>query len=85
MQKEIPRDGGVQIGRFNEKFISVAIAVISTVMAALLLIGPITGLFFVKNDGAKLVMTGAFTAVIAVTVGLVTNAGRAEIFGATAA
>ena len=85
VQKELSRDGRLRIGRFSEESISVAVAVINTVIAALLLVGPIIGLYFVKKDSVKLSMLAAFTAAFAVSVGLVTNAKRAEIFGATAA
>jgi len=84
-QKEPSRDGLHRIGRFNEKSISITVAVISILVAALLLIGSITGLYFVTNDAAKLGMLAAFTAAFALSVGLMTNARRAEIFVATAA
>lgn len=58
---------------------------ISILVAAVLLIGPITGLYFVANDAAKLGMIAAFTAVFSLSVGLMTNARRTEIFAATAA
>lgn len=85
VRKELSRDGSLRIGRFSEQSISVAVAVINTVIAALLLVGPIIGLYFVKKDAVKQSMLAAFTAAFAVSVGLVTNARRAEIFGATAA
>ena len=61
------------------------VAVINTVIAAVLLVGPIISLYFVKRDAVKLSILAAFTAAFAVSVGLVTSAKRAEIFGATAA
>lgn len=85
MEKELSRDGNLRIGRFNERSIIAAVAVISTIIAAILLIGPIVGLYFVKENKSKLGMIASFTAVFAASVGLITNARRAEIFGATAA
>lgn len=58
---------------------------ISISIAAILLVGSITSLYFVNNDGAKLGMIAAFTAAFAASIGAMTNARRAEIFGATAA
>jgi len=62
-----------------------AVAFISTVIAAILLIGAITSLYFVTNPGAKLGMISGFTILFAIGVGLLTNAKRSEIFAATAA
>lgn len=84
-QEELSRDGLHRIGRFNEKFISIAVAVISILVAAILLIGSITSLYLVTNDTAKLGIVAACTAAFALSVGLMTNARRAEIFAATAA
>lgn len=84
-QEELSRDGLHRIGRFNEKSISTTVAVINVLVAALLLIGSITGLYFVRSDAAKLGMLAAFTAAFALSLGLMTNARRAEIFAATAA
>jgi hypothetical protein len=85
VEKDLSDDGRVQIGRFSEASISTAAAVINIAIAALLLIGPIIGLFFVSDNGAKLGMIAAFTAAFAVSVGIMTNAKRPEIFAATAA
>ncbi|GES58894.1 hypothetical protein ATEIFO6365_0003017700 [Aspergillus terreus] len=85
LQEELSRDGLHRIGRFNERSISIAVAVISIIVAAVLLVGCITALYFITNDTAKLGMIAAFTATFALSVGLMTNARRAEIFAATAA
>lgn len=42
-------------------------------------------LHFVQAQGAQIGMVGGFTAAFALSVGLMTNAGRAEIFTASAA
>ncbi|KAI0514794.1 hypothetical protein F5B22DRAFT_647273 [Xylaria bambusicola] len=83
--EELSRDGLHRVGRFNEKSISIAVAVINVLVAAVLLVGSITGLYFVTNDAAKLGMIAAFTAAFALSVGVMTSARRAEIFAATAA
>ncbi|KAL3473022.1 hypothetical protein BJX99DRAFT_234338 [Aspergillus californicus] len=85
VKEEISRDGLHRIGRFNEKSITTASTIISIVVASFLLIGPIVGLFFAATDAVKLVLIAAFTALFALSVGLITNARRAEIFAATAA
>ncbi|EQB45488.1 hypothetical protein CGLO_15629 [Colletotrichum gloeosporioides Cg-14] len=79
------RENGVRIGRYEEHSISIAVAVISTLIAAILLIGSITGLYFVKSDAAKLGLIAFFTSLFALSVGVTTNARRAEIFAGTAA
>jgi hypothetical protein len=73
------------MGRFSEKSISIAVAVISILVVPVLLVSSITGLYLVTNNAAKLGIIAAFTAAFALSVSLITNARRAEIFVATAA
>ncbi|KAI0192966.1 hypothetical protein EV127DRAFT_362016 [Xylaria flabelliformis] len=82
---EMTRDGRAKIGRFNERAISLATSVITICIAAFLLIGSITGFYFVESDAVKLGLIAAFTSVFAPSLVLITNARRAEIFAATAA
>ncbi|KAI1739569.1 hypothetical protein F4680DRAFT_422000 [Xylaria scruposa] len=84
-KEELSRDGFHRIGRFNEKSISIAVAVINVLVAAVLLVGSITGLYFVTNNAAQLGMIAAFTAAFALSVSSMTSARRAEVFAATAA
>lgn len=84
-QQELSRDGRHRIGRFSERSITITVAVVSIVVAAVLLVGSIVGLYWVTSDAAKLGMVAAFTGAFALSVGLMTNAKRAEIFAATAA
>lgn len=62
-----------------------AVGVINIIVAAVLLVGPVSALYLVRSNEAKLAMIAAFTATFALTVGLITNARRPEMFGATAA
>ncbi|KAH8165669.1 hypothetical protein CIB48_g2578 [Xylaria polymorpha] len=82
---ETTRDGRAKIGRFNERAISVATSAITISLAAFLLIGSITGFYFVESDVVKLVLIAVFTSIFALSLVLITNARRAEIFAATAA
>ncbi|KAF6798239.1 hypothetical protein CMUS01_15725 [Colletotrichum musicola] len=84
-EKESFEAGTISLGRYEEKSISIAVAVISIIIAAALLIGSIVGLYFAKNDITKLGLITFFTAMFALSVGLMTNARRAEIFAGTAA
>ena len=61
------------------------VAAISTIIAAILLVGSVAALYFAPSQGAKLGILGGFTGAFAISVALLTNARRAEIFGATAA
>ncbi|KAL2834362.1 hypothetical protein BDW59DRAFT_178782 [Aspergillus cavernicola] len=83
--EEVSRDGLYHIGRFKETSITIAVAFISILVASFLLIGSIVGLYFATDDALKLGLVAGFTAVFALSVGLMTNARRAEIFAATAA
>lgn len=65
--------------------ISTFISYLSTLLAAVLLIGAILVLYKVANPDTKLGLLALFTCLFAISVGLLTNARRTEIFGATAA
>ncbi|KAH8885875.1 hypothetical protein GQ53DRAFT_658951 [Thozetella sp. PMI_491] len=85
VKTELTRDGRFKIGRFEDSSISLAVSAITIVVAAIFLIGSITGFYFVSNDVAKLAMIAAFTTAFALCISVMTNARRAEIFAATAA
>jgi len=84
-KKEPARDGVLKIGRFNETSVSLAVNIISVLVAAVLLVGSITGFYFVTAPLAKLGMIAGWTAIFALSVGIMTTARRAELFAATAA
>lgn len=84
MQKEAVGNGAY-FGSFNESTVTTIVIVTTISAAASFLLGPILGLYFLKSAAAKLAMVIVFTAIFSVIVSLVTNARRAEIFGATAA
>ncbi|KAF4947657.1 hypothetical protein FSARC_13918 [Fusarium sarcochroum] len=67
------------------KKIATFISYLSTILAALLLIGAILVLYNVESDNLKLGLIALFTVIFSASVGLLTNARRAEVFGATAA
>jgi hypothetical protein len=61
------------------------VAVLSMILAAILLIGAIVNLYFVSNLKAILGLVAMYTTLFASSVALCTNARRAEVFAATAA
>jgi hypothetical protein len=69
----------------SERSISHFVAVLSTVLAATMLFGAIISLYVVKNPRALLGMLSGWTVLFAACVGLLTNARRDQVFGATAA
>ena len=69
----------------SERSVSRFVAILSTILAAVLLFGAIISLYFVKNETALLGMVGGWTVLFASCVGLLTNARRDQIFGSTAA
>lgn len=71
--------------RISERKIARAAAILSTILAAILLIGAVVSLSFASNNKLRLGLIGAYTTVFAVTVGVLTNARQAELFGSTAA
>ena len=82
-----PGDSTSELFYFPQQRIQTAGAVISIVMSAILLIGAIVCLLLIANYSIRLRvgMIVLFTCLFALVVGLLTNARRAEIFGATAA
>ncbi|KAH7001149.1 hypothetical protein EDB80DRAFT_721565 [Ilyonectria destructans] len=76
---------GPLVGYASGKKISNFISYLSTILAALLLIGAILVLYNTQSNNLKLGLIGLFTTLFAGSVGLLTNAKRAEVFGATAA
>ncbi|KAI1071462.1 hypothetical protein LB507_005295 [Fusarium sp. FIESC RH6] len=82
---EVSRDGLTRITQFNERSIPIVVSLINIVVAIILLVGPITSMSFVNSRTAILGMICAFTVVFALSVGLMTNAKRAEIFAGSAA
>jgi uncharacterized membrane protein YjjB (DUF3815 family) len=62
-----------------------AVAIISIVLATVLLIVSIVTLYVVRNNDVRLGLICAFTAMFACSVQLLTNARRAELFASTAA
>ncbi|KAI9807353.1 MAG: hypothetical protein M1833_000096 [Piccolia ochrophora] len=81
---DIPASWG-PIHYFPEETISSIVTVISILLAAVLLIGAIASLYFVKAPNARLGMIAGFTSLFAASVGGLTNARKAEVFAATAA
>jgi hypothetical protein len=61
------------------------VAILSTVLAALLLVGAIASLYAVKSTSTKLILIAVYNILFAISVGLLTNARRVELFAATAA
>ncbi|OTA67809.1 hypothetical protein K449DRAFT_364252 [Hypoxylon sp. EC38] len=84
-EKELSHDGVNHFARFSEQSISIAVNLITIVVAAVFLVGPIIGLDFARSPTAKLIMISLFTVAFAASIGLITTAKRAEIFAATAA
>jgi hypothetical protein len=69
----------------SERSLSHFVALLSTILAAVLLFGAIISLYVVHNKQALLGMLSGWTVLFAACVGLLTNARRDQIFAATAA
>jgi hypothetical protein len=70
---------------FLESHVKWVVIIITTFFAAILLIGAITSLYFVKSPGAKLGMVAGFTSLFATSIGGLTSAKRQEVFASSAA
>lgn len=80
-----PGDHRDRTGHYQERHVVWTVAIISTIIAAVLLVGAIAGLYVEQRPKARLGMIAAFTAAFALSVILLTNARRAEVFAGTAA
>lgn len=74
---------GVRYG--PETRIAKAVGFISVVVAAILLIGAIMSLYFIKNPGWRLGLVAFWTSLFSLSVSILSTARRAEVFGAGAA
>ncbi|KAL8730387.1 MAG: hypothetical protein Q9181_004684 [Wetmoreana brouardii] len=84
---EVPSAGSSKLFYYPQRRIHTAGALISIFFSAILLVGAIVCLLLIANKDMHLRvgMIVLFTCMFALVVGLITNARRAEIFGATAA
>ncbi|KAK3325064.1 hypothetical protein B0H66DRAFT_599251 [Apodospora peruviana] len=76
---------GGQIARFEESAIAKTANIVTVLVAAIFLIGSILAFHYARGDALKLSMIAAFTIGFSASIGLITNARRAEVFAATAA
>ncbi|ORY09579.1 hypothetical protein BCR34DRAFT_540591 [Clohesyomyces aquaticus] len=77
-----PSNGNIAYS--SDRRIARFVALLSTIIAAGLLIGAIVSLYSVSSPRKKLGIIAAFTTLFAANVGLLTNARRAELFAASA-
>jgi hypothetical protein len=73
------------IALFSMKKVNRAVAILSMVIAAVLLIVSIVTLYVVTNNNVRLGLICGFTILFALSIHLLTNARRAELFASTAA
>ncbi|KAF1949990.1 hypothetical protein CC80DRAFT_497020 [Byssothecium circinans] len=65
--------------------ITVVVGTFNIILAAVFLFGAIMNLYYVVNEKKRLGLIAGYTVAFALCVGLLTNARRSEIFGASAA
>ncbi|KAI9712601.1 MAG: hypothetical protein M1828_001667 [Chrysothrix sp. TS-e1954] len=70
---------------YSASVIQKIVSGVTIALAALLLEGAIVALYLVTSPHVKLVLLAVFTCLFATSVGLLTNARRAEVFAGTAA
>ncbi|KAI1481095.1 hypothetical protein F4774DRAFT_56517 [Daldinia eschscholtzii] len=73
------------IEHINENHVTLVASIVSTMVAAVLLLGAIFLLRLLTQENAQLGVIAMFTVLFAASVGVLTNARRAEIFASTAA
>lgn len=74
-----------QVVSLSEYRINAVVAAINVIVVAGLLFGAIFNLYFVKNEKSRLGILTVYTIVFSASIAVLTDARRAEIFGAAAA
>ena len=70
---------------YSERRLHACVVFIYIVLASCLLFGAMFNLYFVESNPRRLGLIAGYTVAFALCVGFLTNARRAEIFGACAA
>lgn len=70
---------------YEKHSLILVVRICSTIVAAILLIGPILGLYFIKNKDVNLGLVVVFVVLFATGLTICTGAGRDSIFAGTAA
>jgi hypothetical protein len=73
------------VAYISERKIAHAVNLFSMFITAVLLVGAIVNLYTVQSPNVRLGLIGGYTAVFALSLGVLTNARRAELYGSTAA
>ncbi|KAJ3479225.1 hypothetical protein NLG97_g8370 [Lecanicillium saksenae] len=73
------------VEHIDEKHVALAAATVSTLVAAILLLGAIVLLRVIDRQNAQLGVIAMFMVLFVISVSLLTNARRAEVFASTAA
>jgi hypothetical protein len=68
-----------------ERKIARAVNLFSMFITAVLLVGAIVNLYIVQSPNVRLGLIGGYTALFALSLGVLTNERRAELYGSTAA
>jgi len=88
LEQQTPRRGfhfEAPLSYYSERRLHICVAMIYIILAALLLFGAMFNLYYVQSNTKRLAFITGYTVVFALCVGFLTNARRAEIFGACAA
>ncbi|KAI0125145.1 hypothetical protein BJ170DRAFT_490444 [Xylariales sp. AK1849] len=83
-ENDSPEPGVPRVRTFDEGKILRWVNIITIILAAAFLIGPILALYYCKNAAAKLALIAIFAAGFAASVALITNARRQDVFVGTA-
>jgi hypothetical protein len=75
---------GGSVGYISEQKIEVVVGAVNILLAAAFLFGAIYNLYYVRDPRKTLGLVAGYTTAFAISVGLLTNARRAEIFGVSA-
>jgi len=85
VKRPLPEDPESEITQYEESNLTTTVSIISIVVASLFPLASIIVLFFVDSPSTRLGIIVGFAALFSLSLALLTNARKIEIFAATAA
>jgi hypothetical protein len=84
-KEQLPETVGAGIYHYRESSLESALGIMATVVASVLPVCSVVALYIIQSNNLRLGMLAIFSALFSLTLTLMTNARRIEIFAATAA
>lgn len=84
-KEQLPETAGSGIYHYKESSLESALGIVATVVASILPVCSVVALYVIQSNNLRLGMLAIFSTIFSLTLALMTNARRIEVFAATAA